>query len=265
MMSFCRSAHLKAFLTALDAPSILKSIRYAFTKYFDFQFKGALGSDMRVFDGRGGDSVATWNFDKLAYACSPTVFAALSHRISLTKGADGIFTTRVQRINRVIMGGVDYAARNTSIGNSQILFCLPGQGERQLIPGQIDAIFVHERKNRQSGTITTDFFFAVRQYKQLDTSLIHLDPYRQFPKLHIALVYSDLDLCPSLILMKNDIHCHLGTCEHESNDFDQPVKAVISLDRVSPISLGFGLLYILSLSIALPRNNPHRWTALVVA
>ncbi|KAI6001899.1 hypothetical protein EDD15DRAFT_2361258 [Pisolithus albus] len=86
----------------------------------------------------------------------------------------------VQEKHSVKYRGVTYSCSSKHLGNSRILFRLANETLQRA--GAIQRIFIHQRHG-PSNTLVTEFFYVVRQYRELSDAQAAYDPYRQFPLL----------------------------------------------------------------------------------
>ncbi len=139
--------------------------------------------------------------------------------------------TQAQFVKSVLHDGVTFT---DSGRNSFVTYRIrTGQVESQGA-GRIDKIFYHRRKEGQ--TIVVEPFVVIHEYRCLSKEHEQLDPYRALDGLNTKLYYNSFDATPRLLPL-NDIIAHFASLVYTPQDIGQKCIVVLSLDRVSLISI----------------------------
>jgi len=77
-----------------------------------------------------------------------------------------------------------------------------------------------------------EFFFVVRQHRELDDEQASKDPYCRFPLLAVQL-FSQQFLAGERVIRAQNIHSHFAGCPYESWELEGEYLVALSLNRVS--------------------------------
>ncbi|KIK18256.1 hypothetical protein PISMIDRAFT_14501 [Pisolithus microcarpus 441] len=186
MKAFCRGSNLRAFLGKNPSDSF-QGLHEIFSQFFGIPIPS-----LNVTHGNDGPNI-TENANRLPMLPDEMYKGLLN---CLNEGiAPGhcymsyhedpwpntcVVQPYVQEKASVKIQGVTFTCSAKHLGNSRILFCLAGESFQRA--GEIKHIFVHQRHGTSS-KVVTEFFYGMRQFRELPHELAMHDPYRQFPLL----------------------------------------------------------------------------------
>ncbi|KAI6002076.1 hypothetical protein EDD15DRAFT_2120960, partial [Pisolithus albus] len=122
-----------------------------------------------------------------------------------------VIQPHVQDKHSVKYHGVTLSSSQKHLGNSRILFRLANDTLQRA--GEIQRIFVHQRHG-PSNALVTEFFYVVRQYRELSDAHAAYDPYRKFPLLFVRLCYNEL-LAQEQVIRNQNVISHFAGCPYE--------------------------------------------------
>ncbi|KIK11533.1 hypothetical protein PISMIDRAFT_122490 [Pisolithus microcarpus 441] len=241
LKAFCRGSNLRSMLSKDNSLDSLQALRMAFTQFFPS--RSSILHDTDHSDLRTNDDVAefTDSVDKLLTLPATTYEGLLDclnegvvPRVYLSyqeqpRPHTQVIQPHVQEKHSVKYRGVTLSCSRKHLGNSRILFRLANETLQRA--GEIQRIFMHQRHG-PSDALVTEFFYVVRQYRELsDTHAAH-DPYRKFPLLFVRLCYNEL-LAEEQVIQNQNVISHFAGCPYESEVLLGKFLVVLSLDKVS--------------------------------
>ncbi|KIK29010.1 hypothetical protein PISMIDRAFT_89436 [Pisolithus microcarpus 441] len=226
LKAFCRGSNLRAMFSKENSLASLQVLRTAFKQFFP-STSSILQTDLNHLD-LNGTNTTTYDglLDCLNEGILPHVY--LSYQDKLRPHTWAI-QPHAQEKCSVKYRGVTYSCSSKHLGNSRILFRLPNETLQRA--GEIQRIFVHQRHG-PSNALVTEFFYVVRQYRELSDTQAAYDPYRKFPLLFVRLCHDELTAEEQVIRNQNVIS-HFAGCPYESEELPGKFLVVLSLDKAS--------------------------------
>lgn len=233
MKAFCRGSNLRAFLGKNPSDSF-QGLREIFSQFFGIPIPS-----LNVTRGNDGPNI-TENADRLPMLPDEMYEGLLNclnegvapgHRyVSYREDPRPntcVVQPYVQEKASVKIQGVTFTCSAKHLGNSRILFCLAGESFQRA--GEIKRIFVHQRRGTSS-KVVTEFFYGVRQFRELPHELAVHDPYRQFPLLSMRLCYDEF-MEEERVIQSHHIISHFAGCPYESKKLPGNFLVVLSLSK----------------------------------
>ncbi|KAL4065888.1 hypothetical protein J3A83DRAFT_4099005, partial [Scleroderma citrinum] len=244
LKAFCCSENLKSLLKLGQTSSLMNELQDVFWKYFGSTFSDAEQSNINALDHASSDVPhITKTLNKLVELLSNTYHGLLnclnegptpSHYQSNrgTSPSMQVVQSCVQDIQMVKLNGATFTCTSKHIGNSHILFSLPGH--HSLCAGEIQCIFIHERCGLSLADQDSipEFFFVIQQYQELNNKQSSKDPYCKFPLLSVQL-FSQQFLTGEHVIWAQNIHNHFASYPYRSRELKGEFLVALSLNHVS--------------------------------
>ncbi|KAI5986647.1 hypothetical protein EDD15DRAFT_2520934 [Pisolithus albus] len=251
LKAFCRGSNLKALLRQDNLPDAFRGIQGIFSQYLKSPLTGAVGEGLEaqaqahLSDDNSDTPVISEKPNKLTELSTDQYQSLLEclnegrHPASYISYEDDprpfvcVIEPRVQDWQTVKLKGVSYACVSSHVGNSRVLFTVGGENFERA--GEIRRIFTHRRAGPATkNVVVTEFFFVLRQFRELSVQQASYDPYRQFPLLSTRLCVDDF-LDGEKVIRGHNIISHFAGCPYESPELrGGKFLVVLSLNRPLP-------------------------------
>lgn len=181
LKAFCWGSNLRAFLGKNDTSDSLQGLQGIFSQFFSVPIPSL------DVTHRNDVPNITDNTDKLPILSDEMYERLLNclnedvvtgHRYMSyrehSQPSMWVVQPYVQEKESVKIQGVNFTRSVKHLGNSHILFRFAAEPFQRA--GEIQRIFVHQRQGPQ-GNCVTEFFYIVRQFRELPNELTIHDPY----------------------------------------------------------------------------------------